>query len=311
MIDRSRYIDWSRTQAHLPVFFQPFWLDTVCDQGTWNVCISEKSGHIDGVLVYYLSQYRRLAVIKMPRLTPYLGIWIPDRASMDTQEIASIHRHLIRQLPPAKFYYQHFHPSQSQSLLMPDLDYSTRYTLTIAQGADPTSTYASLQGNVRNKIQKARSALSINDQGDSSLLYSLMRKTFAHQQEEVPYDPGFLAGIVERSVPRNQGLLQFAWDRQGRCHAGQLLVWDDAFLYNLVLGADPNLRSSGAVQWLLWKAIELAAAKGLTFDFEGSTIPSIFSMFRDFNPHLTPFLEVSKGANYLYKVLAKVSQRNL
>ena len=37
------------------LFLNPFWLDTVCVNGTWDVCLSyDNGGEIDGVLVYYM-----------------------------------------------------------------------------------------------------------------------------------------------------------------------------------------------------------------------------------------------------------------
>ena len=61
----------------IPLFFQPWYLDIVRQNGTLDAAISlNKAGKIQGVLPYFLSSKYGISHITMPVLTPYLGPWL-------------------------------------------------------------------------------------------------------------------------------------------------------------------------------------------------------------------------------------------
>ena len=63
-----------------------------------------------------------------------------------------------------------------------------------------------------------------------------------------------------------------------------------------MVGDDPELRSSDAVQLLVWKALEFVSSIGLTeFDFEGSMIESIEAVGRAFGAKQVPYFAISKN----------------
>ena len=79
MIETSRKQLYSKAikEMNLPLFFQPWWLELVCNKGNWDVCISQnKEGKVSGVLVFYMIDFFGLKIIRTPPFTPYLGIWL-------------------------------------------------------------------------------------------------------------------------------------------------------------------------------------------------------------------------------------------
>ena len=105
------YQAFCASQPELPLFFQPWWLDAVCVEGEWDVCLSlDKGGNVRGMLPYYLKKYYGFTVSTMPMLTPYLGPWIvyppkrKDRFSFENK----VMKELIEQLPAVAFSRQDF-----------------------------------------------------------------------------------------------------------------------------------------------------------------------------------------------------------
>ena len=80
-------------------------------------------------------------------------------------------------------------------------------------------------------------------------------------------------------------------------------MWDKESSYNLVLGVDENLRSSGAAQLLMWEAIKLASDHVKSFNFEGSMLPHVEPVFRHFGGRRVPYFRVFKDKNKAVKLM--------
>jgi hypothetical protein len=72
-------------------------------------------------------------------------------------------------------------------------------------------------------------------------------------------------------------------------------VWDRHAAYNLLGGADPQLRTSGASSLLMWESIVRARERTDVFDFEGSMLQPVERFFRSFGARQTPYLRVSRA----------------
>ena len=53
------------------------------------------------------------------------------------------------------------------------------------------------------------------------------------------------------------GAIFFARGKDGRIHAGNLLVWNESCAYYLMGGGDPELRNSGATSLAMWRQLNL------------------------------------------------------
>jgi hypothetical protein len=93
---------------------------------------------------------------------------------------------------------------------------------------------------------------------------------------------------------RDAGTTLFARDDAGRVRAAVWVVWDSHAAHYLLVGADPNLRTSGASSLLLWEAIMRARAVTDAFDFHGSMLQSVERFFRAFGGRQTPYLNVTR-----------------
>lgn len=318
MTNKDLYKDWCAGQDKLPIFFQPFWLDTVCNEGSWDVCISQKGdGTIQGVLPYYLTRYYGLKVIKMPYLTPYLGMWLSIEDSTNPHKYHSRYRKtcksLLSHLPESTYVQMNFHPELAYLLPFQWEGYhqTTRYTFNLSQPINSQEVLKTLRPNIRNKINHAQEAITIQPSSDYKVLFDLMNLSFQSQGQKVPFELNLVEELCSLLASKNCGQLQLAMGPDDEVHAAQFLVWDNYYMYNLMLGVNTKIQQIGAAQLLLWNAIKQVADMKLSFDFEGSMIKSIHQMFEGFGGELMPYNEISRGKNRIFSTAAYLKRQNI
>ena len=312
--NKEEYRKFCAEHMELPVFLHDWWLDLVCEQGSWDVCLAkDKGGNIQGVLPFYRATFYGMKVIKMPDLTPYLGAWVnypkkrgqPIISHRFEKKIMEI---LIEQLPKVVYYAQR-HPVQLTNWLpfyWEGFNETTRYTFRLQDPIDLEETFSKFRSSTRNKISKAKKIVKLVETDDIELFYKINQQTFERQAIKTPYSLAFLKKLDQALSKRKQRKIILAIDEKNRYHGGIYLIWDDKVVYNWLLGANTDLRSSGAIQALLWEGIQLAAAKKCTFDFEGSMMPNIERMFRSFGGTLTPYSKIFKESNFLIRILNSI-----
>lgn len=219
----------------------------------------------------------------------------------------------MSQLPDAAFVYLLCHPSISNVLPFQWKKFtaSTRYTFRFDFGKYETLTVDRLDASVQHNINVARENLTISETTDAMLLYDLVTKNFAHKKSRVPFTGEYLSEIHQTLNKLSSGKIFIAQDANAILHAGILIAFDHDTAYSLVIGSDPSVRQSGAVQWLLWHAICWAREHKLNFDFEGSMIKSIYHSFQDFNADLVPYMELSKGKNTIFTILGQTMRKRI
>ncbi len=311
------YRTFCQEQEEVPLFFQPWWLDLVCDKGIWDVCIVQKNdGTISGVLPFYQKQFLNFKYVQMPMLTPYLGAWLiyPKEISSTSKKLKFEHntyKALIDQLPSFLYYAQR-HPTQLNNWVpfyWKGYQQNTRYTYIIKSPIVISSAFDNLKDSNRNTITKAQGHLQVNESDSMELFYELNTISFSRQSKKPPYNLAFLKKIDDQLSKKQQRKILIASDESGLHHGGIYLAWDTKTMYCLMIGADTALRSSGAVPLLIWEGIQLASKLNLNFDFEGSMMPNIEGVFRRFGGELTPYFKLFKEGNRFLRILNGIRSR--
>lgn len=306
-------------EATVPLFFQPYWLDAACNPGNWDVALyMDKGGAIRGVWPYAIRRLGLWWVSRMPPLTPYLGIWFnyplglsnPHKRRAFERRVVS---ELLEQLPRVAYLKQSFMPNFTDWLpfYWNGFHQYTYYTYEILPGASQTVLFQNLKGNVRNKLRKAVARLICELSENLAQLYLLVEMSFQRQGLAAPFPYALLQRIDQVLAHQSRRRLYLAKDGQGRPHAGIYLVWDDSRMYNLILGADPDHRQSGAAPFLLWRGIQDAMSMGLIFDFEGSMIEGVEQLFHSFGGRQQPYFSIFKGRNRFFDAAAFLLHKRL
>ncbi|MBL4654242.1 MAG: methicillin resistance protein, partial [Bacteroidia bacterium] len=131
---KEKYRDFCKSEKSIPLFSQDWWLDTTVSDNNWDVSLIEKGGEITASFPYVKSKRLIFSLLSMPKLTPYLGIWMrypPDQKyTSRLSHEKEITNELITQLPKCDHFAQRFHPSFSNWLPFYWHSYEqvTRYT---------------------------------------------------------------------------------------------------------------------------------------------------------------------------------------
>ncbi|MEL7020516.1 MAG: GNAT family N-acetyltransferase, partial [Bacteroidota bacterium] len=285
-------------------FYWDWWLDAVCQYGRWEVALTRrKDGAITAVLPYYLTRMRGQLVNIMPMFTPVLGAWITYPPNMSRHRQYSYEKktieQLIAQLPTVTYSVQHFpyHYQNAQPLHWLGYRSSLRYSYVLPDLSDLSAVYGNFAGRLRSSLRKASEQVQVHRSDDVERLYAINRLTFERQRLSMPYTFAFVERLDRAVASRQQRTIYFATDSAGQTHAAIYVIWDAHTTYYLIGGGDPLLRKSGAMQLLVWEAIQDAAARGHSFDFEGSMLEQVAFSFQSFGATLTPYIRFYRPKN--------------
>lgn len=305
MNKKQQYINWA-AQQQLPLFHRPQWLDLVANN--WDVALEYNGDQLAGALPYCSVAKSLGEEIFMPMLTPYLGplLFYPDdqkytsRLSFEKNTLGL----LIDQLPDAGAYNIRCRPEFLNGLpfYWKQFQLNTRYTYILYDCSKLDNVFAAFRENVRREIKKAEKNLSVQHSATIDDLYMLKVSSYTAKDRKMPVSEKYIQNIHQLVTEQQWGQVISATDEaSGQVCASVLFVWDHISVYYLLGAADPKFKTSGAMSLLMWQGIQLAAEKGLAFNFEGSMIPEIERFFAAFGGTLTPYLELSRVDNQLLK----------
>jgi hypothetical protein len=280
------------------VFQQPWWLDALAP-GRWDEVRIERGGRTVARLPYVVHGTRHMRILGQPPLTQTLGPWLepssakPANALAEEMELLTA---LEASLPEAAGFVQQFSPAVLNALPFHWAGYRLEvlYTYRIHGLASEDALWAGLRGNIRRNIRKARGITEVRDDLGLDRFYDVWAKTFARQGMRPPYAMADVERLEAACGPRAAREMLFAQDERGRVHAVSYLVWDANAAYPLLVGADPELRASGAPSLLMWEAMARARRVTDVFDFEGSMIQPVERFVRAFGGRQAPYLRVTR-----------------
>ncbi len=300
---------------------QAWWLDVVCHGAdNWNVALSkDKSGKIIGALPYFNTRFKRfIPAIFTPTLTPFSGIWLDYPTEMTKMEAKLSWEHrvlneLIDQLPNKPIFEQRYAPTLTNWLpfCWKGFQQTTRYTYVLDDLSNLEAIWQGMKDKLRNTIRKAEKLVDVEkierqEEQALSIFYALNQKTFQRQGIKMAYSLPFIQKIDTALALHGQRAIYFARDKSTSTphyHAAIYVVWDKKTAYCLMIGSDAELRASGAIALLLWRAIQDMAQKGLAFDFEGSMLPRIEPIYRAFGATPKPYFQIQKTSHLWYRLL--------
>ncbi len=282
MTARERYDELVQASPQGSIFSTTWWLDAVAPE-QWHPHLVEE-GELRAAWPT-IAQRNRWGVLHLGApVTPFLGPILPapeagKRRWTTAEESLEL---LLDSLGPYAHLEARCHPSFAYwaPLSWHGFRQTTRYTWRLDDLSDLEAIEAGLRTNIRGDIRKARKQGVTVVEGNRYDLFELQGAGRTWQTIEAVDAP---------AEARDARRVLVARGADGDAHAVGYFVWDDAALYYLVGASDPELRSSGATSLLVWSAIELAAERGLAFDFEGSMIRSVERFFRAFGGAPTPY----------------------
>jgi hypothetical protein len=278
------------------LFEQPWWLDAVAP-GHWDELLLRRGDHVVARWPYVLSKRCGLTAMRMPPLTPTLGPWLMMTDAKYYTEVSrqmELLEELIARLPRADYICQALSPQISSWLpfYWAGFEQTTRYTYRLFDISDPDAIWNGMDNTIRRNIRKAEKRVEVNSDLGIDELLRIVEMSFRRQGKSMPYRRDLVYRLDAACARHNCRRMFFAEDAAKRIHAAAFIVWDQNAAYYLMGGGDPELRSSGAHAFLLWKAFNFCASVTTAFDFEGSALRNVEHFFRAFGARQVPYLVV-------------------
>jgi len=309
---KEAYFQFCQQNKELPIFFQDWFLDAVCAEGTWEAAIVQKNKQVVGVLPYYLKKKGPFQYITMPPLTKMMGPYLTEPYRKEPQ-FTKICTALIDQLPKVAYYEQQFsyHITNWLPFYWKSFQQTTRYSY-LLNLTDLEQVYANFSSDYRNnKLKKANQLVSVIRDLPLKDLYAVNKMSFDRQGIAIPYSFTFLEQLDKVLGEHQAKTSFFAMDAQEQIHAVAYLIWDKERAYYLLAGDDPLLRKSGASILLVWKMIQFAKEEvGVnSFDFQGSMLPSIARVRRQFGAEQKSYFLIQQQPSKMFKYISAWKDR--
>jgi len=309
---KAAYFQFCQQNKDLPIFFQDWYLDAVCEDGVWEAAIVQKNKQVVGILPYFLKKKGPFQYITMPPLTKMMGPFI-TAAYRKEPHFTKICTALIEQLPKIAYFEQQFSYNITNWLPFYWKNYqqTTRYSY-LLDLTDLEQVHANFSADYRNnKLKKAKQLVSVVKDLPLKELYAVNKMSFERQGITIPYSFNFLKQL-DKVLEQHQAKVSFfAIDAQQQIHAVAYLIWDKERAYYLLAGDNPSLRSSGAGIALVWEMIQFAKEKvGVNiFDFQGSMMPGIERVRRQFGAQQKSYFLIQQQPSKLFKYISALKGR--
>lgn len=310
MNNKKIYREHCIKEVKIPIFSQPWWLDTVAGEDNWDVAIVEKEGLVVASMPYVI--YKRFGKTKLiqPPLTQTLGPWIrevDEKQTLRLRRQKDLFQKLIEALPHYDDFKQSWHFSHTNWLpfYWAGFTQTTRYTYRLTDLSNQDKLWSNFRANIRREIRKAKNRFCLNVYTDKNIevFYRLYMKTFERQGKNIPNSKNLVVKLNEACENKNAKKIFIAQDTKGEPYAGIFLVWDKQSAYYLMGGSEPNFRTTGAFSLCLWEAIKFASTVTNSFDFEGSMKENIERYFQAFGAKQTMYFSLNHTPSKFIKTV--------
>jgi hypothetical protein len=285
------------------LFCASWWLDAVAGD-SWRANALEANGTIVAAWPTVVRKTRFGELHGGAPLTPFLGPLFRPSGGSEIRRRANEIKHielLLALIEPCAHIEARCNPSFDYwtPLSWHGFTQTTRYTWRLLDLDDVDAVFQGMRENVRREIRKAQKQGITVDAGSLADLEEVHRETVARQglAASARVSREALRRIEDAAAPRGARTILVARDAAGRVQASGYFVYDERYVYYLLGGSHGDYRTSGSPSLLMWRAIELAAERGLGFDFEGSMVRSVERFFRSFGGRPAPYSVVRKTAS--------------
>ena len=296
--------------AKSPVYMQRWFTDIAAQNDNAKEIVVIEDGKVAGNLPIVL--LRNSLGMKQAYNLPWARVCGPNiPEGIGEANRAQITRQLIRQLPTDVSYFLTLATEFDYGLFLsegfqPDLE--DNYTVAPDLSAVLHTSFSKM---TRRHIRQAQQHLIVSTTTPRAFIQTYATDLIRRRRKS--YAPLTIAhDILEEGLRRGQARIFTANRRDtGETDAAVACLWDDTNYYYWMttrrVQADGESKPHrGAVKLLLWSAIQDAAARGLTFDFDG--VPSDSSLKKDGVTRLYEGMGAQRCVRYRVKRETRVEQ---
>lgn len=286
----------------LPLFFQPWWLDVVCE-GDWDVALLHDQNNIIAVWPYQIEKKMGFKIIRNPLLTAYLGPLFLCGYSDEAMQL------LWLQIPKSDMFQFSCLPQMPYSDFFVDkgMNQTHKVTYRIDLSLSEQEIWQQIFPKRKNDIRKAEQDLHITkNEFNCQQFVSFHQRTFDEKGKKYPYSVSLLEKLTKLAAQHQSSLSYAAFDQQNNCLGQIWLTYDQQTMYYLLSATSANTHR-GAIALMIWEAIIEAKKMGLcVFDFEGSMDKGIANFFQRFGGVKINYNDFTMTNSSLWKLKQKI-----
>ncbi|MFT8676092.1 MAG: GNAT family N-acetyltransferase [Acetobacter sp.] len=250
-------------------FSETWWWDSATC-GRYDMIEVRRDGNMRIALPVYPSRKRGLTTLAMPPYTRTLSpeLTLPQSGPFRRQRnIRTLVGDLVDRLPDYDSLRLMLDPEDETpfGFSLAGLQVRQQFTFRLAAGFSLEQTLHNCDQKSRNLIRSAGRRLEITQDIALSNFIALSHRERAASGNTHHFT--ILERIFEQCTRRGQGAALSAWDGT-KCVASVIMVWGSRTAYFWQSTRDRQSGVCGANLLLLWKCIEMAHARNLTFDFD-------------------------------------------
>jgi|GEM_PF-957394 len=301
--DKRAYIHHTR---ELPLFYQASWWDAICGEEQWTAgLILDEKGETTAVWPFHIRRRWGIRLLLPPPLTPWGGPWLFPRkdekagvaALRERKWAAGLSRLISRQADLIIFRWPPCF--QNTQVWRENGFYAfTHFTRQISGLAEPLVIRKHFTASLENDLKAAEKVFlspekleesKAEPSADPASPIETHRHFLAMQAhffltKGIPFslEPGTFAR-VRLALTQAGGADQTiaAKDKDGRVHGYSWTVMDKNTAWMLFQVSERRNRHRGTMIWLIWQNILALKGKVVTFDLEGSMIPTVSRKYEE------------------------------
>ena len=258
------------------LFQEDWWLETA-SAGRLERAEVAWDGKVVASLPFMMQNKFGMRRVIMPPYTRTLGVKFaipPCKPFQRGHTMRRLAASLVKQLPAYDYFQTVLAPEDDSAFAfsLTGLLVNPEYTFRIPPNLSSQRVLQDCDQKTRNLIRSSGKRLAIEHHLTLSRFIHLSERSLSKQQNR--HDYPLLESLFQRCIEHDATIMLSAVDEDGRDVASVVLIWDSAVLYHWLSARRRDLPTGGANALLIWHAIRLAEAKGLTFDFDGYNSPS-------------------------------------
>ncbi len=302
---KKKYKDYLSKISFVPIYMQDWYLDACTPPGKWSFVYTELEDGSFGIWPYLLKKKSIFNYIAMPHLCKWMG----PLTTVDDQprKKEKIIKQLIDQLPEHQHFVQNVYYNSTDTNF-DAFESKQAYSYQIALDEDLDTIFSRLDSDYRNnKIKKAKHLKLVHNAPVDDIV-EMQMASYHYGKFDIPFDEKYVRLHVKKILKNERGNILSLRDEEGQLYASMFVIWDEQRAYYHLAGMNPDLRKSGASIRLIWECIKFSKEEldVAFFDFEGSMIPNLERVRRNFGAKKILYQNISRTPSKLFGLMSMI-----
>ncbi len=305
MPSKTKYKEYLNSFDYVPIYFEDWYLDACIPPGKWSfVWVKEEDGAF-GIWPYFIKKKSIFNYITMPHLCKWMGP-LTNVESQPERKLKLI-KALIAKMPEHHHFTQNLFYNNT-AIEFEEYEQKQAYSYQLDLTRDIELIFSKINSDYRNnKIPKAKDLKLVIDAPIDDII-EMQMASYTYAKFDIPFDEKYVRKHVKNILKKKRGMILSMRDDEDNLYASMFLIWDSHRAYYHLAGMNPKLRKNGASIRLIWECIKYSkeVIGASVFDFEGSMIPNLERVRRNFGAEKIYYKNISRTPSKLFGLMKMV-----